>query len=273
MEGVLNRLGLGHRPAPDADGLARVYRAWCRSVSFDNVVKRIHLASGDPAPLPNGPPEAFFGTYLRHGTGGTCWPSSAGLYALLAGLGFDVRRGSAAMRDDVVGPIHTHGTLLVRLADVDDGGADHWVDTSMLTDRVLPLSPGEETAREDPLHPFRAEPVGPMWRIWWAHPFLPERVGCLLLADDVTAEHYQDRYEWSRGSSPFNAALYATRNTPAARITVAFGQRFERTVDGTTNRVLGDGERERILIEEFGYSEEIVAALPADDTTPLPSTS
>ena len=50
-----------------------------------------------------------------------------------------------------------------------------------------------------------------------------------------TAEHYLARYEASRGMSPFNTALYATRNTDDARVTLAFGQRFERRADGITS--------------------------------------
>jgi N-hydroxyarylamine O-acetyltransferase len=261
-EAVLTSLGFSVAPRPDLDGLNAIYDAWCRQVPFDNVIKRIHLASRNPAPLPNGEPEAFFASYLRHGTGGTCWPSSGGLHALLEAVGFDARRGSAAMRDDLSGPIHTHGTVLVRLDAI-----DYWVDTSMLTGHVFAVRPGEETRLEDPLHAVRVEPVGEMWRVWWTHPFLPETLGCLLLDDDVTGEHYLARYEWSRQMSPFNLSLHLTRNVDGARVTVAFDQRFRRTVEGVTSSPLGT-DRDRVLVEELGYSEEIVAALPADDPDP-----
>jgi N-hydroxyarylamine O-acetyltransferase len=261
-EAVLERLGFSDAPALDLEGLDAVYDAWSRHVPFDNVVKRIHLASGDPAPFPNGEPEAFFASFLHHGAGGTCWPSSGGLHALLEALGFDARRGSGAMRDDLSGPIHSHGTVLVRLE-----GETYWVDSSMLTGRVFAVRPGEATTLDDPLHAIRVEPVEESWRVWWTHPFLPEMLGCLLLDDDVTAEHYLARYEWSRTMSPFNLSLHTTRNTHDSRVTIAFDHRFDRTTDGVTTRVLGD-ERDRVLIEELGYSEEIVAALPADDPDP-----
>ena len=153
-EAVLERLGFSGEPKPDADGLAAVYEAWCDHVAFDNVVKRIHLASGSAAPIPNGPPEAFFASYLRHGSGGTCWPSSGALYALLSTLGFDARRSSGAMRDDLSGPIHSHGTVIVRI-----DGSEYWVDTSMLTRRVIPVQRGEEKTLDDPIHAARVEPV------------------------------------------------------------------------------------------------------------------
>ena len=41
--------------------------------------------------------------------------------------------------------------------------------------------------------------------------------------------------EWSRGMSPFNTAVYATRNDVDLRVTVAFGQRFERRAGGVTS--------------------------------------
>lgn len=261
-EVVLDRLGLGDRPAPDRAGLDRVYAAWCEHVRFDNLVKRIHLTSGSAAPIPNGPSDAFFAAWLREGTGGTCWPSSGGLHALLRELGFDARRGSGAMRDDLSGPIHTHGTVIVRVE-----GDEYWVDSSMLTQRVIPLLRGAETHLDDPIHHARVEPVGEQWRVWWTHPFLAEMLGCLLLDDDVTADHYLVRYEASRDLSPFNTSVYATRSRPDVRVTVAFGQRFERTASGVTSRPLG-ADRDRVLVEEFGYSESIVAQLPPDDPAP-----
>jgi arylamine N-acetyltransferase len=262
-DAALERLGLAARPDTDLVGLNEVYLAWCDRVSFDNVVKRIHLASGSAEPFPNGPADAFLTTWLREGTGGTCWPSSAGLHALLESLGFDARRGSAAMYDNLSGPIHTHGTVIVRI-----DGRDYWVDSSMLSEAVLPLVPREETRIEHPLHPLRAEPVDELWRVWWPHPSCDEQIGCLLLDDDVTAEHYLDRYEWSRGSSPFNAGLHATHNHDGALVTIAFGHRIERRPDGTTSRELDREARDRVLVEEFGYSESIVARLPDDDPPP-----
>jgi arylamine N-acetyltransferase len=258
-EATLQRLGLSDAPKPDLAGLNQVYGAWCEHVHFDNVVKRIHLASGSAEPIPNGPPEAFFASYLEHGTGGTCWGSSGALFALLDALGFDARRGSGAMRDDLSGPVHSHGTVLVRV-----DNTDYWVDSSMLTMRAFSTEHGID---DDPLHATRIEPADPLFRVWWTHPFLDEMLGCLLLEDDVTHEHYLARYEWSRGQSPFNAALYAVRSSADTRVTLAFGQRFERTVDGVSSRPLVD-DRCQVLTEEFGYSEAIVSRLPDDD--PLP---
>jgi N-hydroxyarylamine O-acetyltransferase len=233
-------------------------------VPFDNLVKRIHLASGTAARIANGPPEAFFDWWLRDGAGGTCWPSAGGLHALLVTLGFDARRGSAAMFDDRTGPIHTHGTTIARLV-----GADYWVDSSMLTNTPLPLLPHEATRHDDPVGPVWSEPADDLWRVWWTSSVTGEEIGCLLLDDDASAEHYLVRYEVSRDMSPFNTALHARRNIDDARISLVGDTRFERTAGGVTSSPLGD-DRDRILVEEFGYSEEIVAQLPPDETPPGP---
>ncbi|HTL84773.1 MAG TPA: arylamine N-acetyltransferase [Acidimicrobiia bacterium] len=268
-EKVLERLGIVERPDLDLVGLNATYLAWCRNVPFDNVVKRIHMASGDPAPIPNGTPEAFFASYLAHGTGGTCWPSANALHALLVTLGFDARRGSAAMADTISPgePQPTHGTTLVRIE-----GMDYWVDSSMLTDRVLPLTRGAPTSIPGPVHPLCAEPVNDLWRIWWEPGPEGAEMSCLLLDENATEAHYLARYEWSRGWSPFNLWVHAVTNRAWGRLTVTNGSRFERRAGGADKRELG-ADRERVLIEEFGYSEEIVTALPDDEQPPVPSTT
>jgi N-hydroxyarylamine O-acetyltransferase len=257
---VLERLGFRDAPSPDFDGLVALYGAWCNTVPFDNVVKRIHLATGSPAPLPNGEPEVFFDLYLRHGTSGTCWPSTLALYALVSTLGFDVRLGSASMHDDVAGRVHTHGTLLV-----DCDGRDYWVDTSMLSERPIPLQRGEETRLDHPFRPVRAEPVDDLWRIHWWRQAFPDEIGCLLLDDDVTIEHCLARYEASRKESPFNTALHTCTMRGGRGLAVAFGHRCEHDATGPRSAPLGD-DRTRVLVEEFGYSEEIVARMPPDET-------
>jgi N-hydroxyarylamine O-acetyltransferase len=264
-EAVLTKLGLDDRPDTDLAGLNDVYAAWCRRVPFDNIVKRIHLVSRSDDPFPNGPSEAFLRRWLRDGTGGTCWPSSAGLHAFLVALGFDARRGSAAMYDNLSGPIHTHGTTIVRV-----DGVDHWVDSSMLTYKALPLVAHESSRHDDPVSPVWAEPVDDLWRVWWTSAADGSEIGCLLLDDDASAEHYLVRYEASRGMSPFNTMLYATRNTDDARISLAMGRRFERGPESITSAPLAGDDRVKALIEEFGYSEAIVAQLPADEVPTSP---
>ena len=113
------------------------------------------------------------------------------------------------------------------------------------------------------MSPVRAQPVDDLWRIWWTGAIDGGDIGCLLLDDDVTAEHFLVRYEASRDMSPFNTRVYATHNTADARVTIGGTTRYERTAAGITSAELAD--RDRVLVEEFGFSEEIVAQLPPDD--------
>ena len=71
------------------------------------------------------------------------------------------------------------------------------------------------------------------------------------------------RYEWSRGVSPFNQTLYATRNAPDAVHTWAVGTVV--TLDATvpTHGCRGCGPC-RLLQATFGYSASIIERLPPD---------
>src|SRR6516225_2208064 len=92
VEHVLERLGQHKRPALDLVGLNQLYAAFCGNISFDNVQKRIWFAGPQTTPLPGGDPDEFFNNFLRHGTGGTCWPLNGAMYALAHALGFRARR-------------------------------------------------------------------------------------------------------------------------------------------------------------------------------------
>ena len=107
---VVEKLGFQAAPPPDLDGLRALYAAWCARVPFDNVRKMIALRTPG-APLPGTTAEDFFEGWLRDGAGGTCWPSSQALWALLSALGFEARRVVASMRDTGYG---SHGTVKVR---------------------------------------------------------------------------------------------------------------------------------------------------------------
>jgi N-hydroxyarylamine O-acetyltransferase len=262
-DAVLERLGFATPVTPDRAGLDALYLAWCRTVPFDNLVKRIDVVAGT-APFRNDRPDAFFDLWLAHGTGGTCWPSSRALGALLRTLGFDVRLGSAAMADDVAGPVHSHGTILARV-----DGELLWVDSSMLTDRPVPLVPGTATRLDHPVRPVRVEPVDDRWRVFWSSGSGTGEMGCLLLDPDVDGEHYSARYEWSRDWSPFNTAVFATRNRPGDVVTFWAGRRDVMAATGHhPGTPLAADERRSVLVDELGYSEAIVDALPADDPPP-----
>ena len=112
LDDVLNRLGFDHRPDADLGGLRDVYAAWCLSVPFDNIAKLIALRAPRGAPLPGMDAAEFFGRWLEHGVGGTCWITSNALCELLLALGFEARRVAGSMGDSgYLG----HGSVKVRL--------------------------------------------------------------------------------------------------------------------------------------------------------------
>lgn len=255
IERVFARLGFGSVPKPDRAGLEALYATWCRTVPFDNLRKRIALASGKPDPLPGGLPEDFLAAFLEHGTGGTCWPSSNGLHALVAACGFDVRRISASMfdRND-----HNHGSLIVRL-----DGAEWMVDSSIENDLPIRLARGVAGAIDDPVHPIRVEPVGDGFRVHWGMAQNANTIPCRLMQDPVDEAFYLERYEISRGYSVFNNALYARRNFPGRLVSFVGNTRHEKTAAGVASRALAPEELERALVGELGLSEAIVARLRA----------
>jgi hypothetical protein len=85
-----------------------------------------------------------------------------------------------------------------------------------------------------------------------------------LLDDDVSAAHCRERYEASRAMSPFNKTLHATTLRDGRSVTIAKGERWQRDADDNHHAPL-DGDRNRVLVDEFGYSEEIVERLPAGE--------
>ena len=251
---VLERLGVSN-PSRDLNGLERLYRAWCRGVPFDNVRKRLALREGTPEPLPGGTAEDFFASWLAHGTGGTCWPTSNALYVLLRDCGFAARRISACMRGT---DVHNHGSIIVRL-----DGDDYLVDSSILCESVLPLRPAKRLELDDAVHPIVVEPVDGSFCIWWGFSMSTETLPCRLLSDPVDHRFYLERYEVSRQMSPFNDMLYARRNFDGRLISYVGNTRFEKTPAGVTARELGQAELAESLVAELGLSPAIVRELNA----------
>ncbi len=250
---VFARLGFSSPPRPDRAGLEALYLAWCRHVPFDNLRKRIALANGGSDPLPGGLPGDFLTAWLEHGTGGTCWPSSNGLHALVSACGFDVRRISGSMfdRND-----HNHGSLVVRL-----DGREWIVDSSIENDVPIPLERGVVRTIDDPVHPIRVEPAGESFRIHWGMAQNSDTLPCRLMQDPVDEAFYLERYEISRGYSVFNTALYARKNFAGRLVSFTGRTRHEKTAAGVTSRELSPPEVRRALVGELGFSPEIVSEL------------
>jgi arylamine N-acetyltransferase len=246
---VLAPLGLDPAPPADLDGLRAVYGAWCAHVPFDNVRKMIALRSGG-VPLPGGDAADFLERWLAHGCGGTCWPGSGALHALLRALGFDARRVAGSMRD--VGVVN-HGSVKVAV-----DGRDWLVDSSMLGNEPLPLGP-ELWATRDPVFHAEVEPDGGTHVVWFDVP--PHDDGgfpCRLLLDPVDDAFCRATYERSRDGSPFNQRLYARRNLPGAMVVLRGPTRFHKTARGVERRELARDEVAAALREEIGLSAALV---------------
>jgi N-hydroxyarylamine O-acetyltransferase len=253
LERVLTRFGFSRAPAPTRASLVEVYRAWCRNVPFDNVRKRIALQRGDAGGLPGGTADDFFTAWLGHGPGGTCWPTSNGLYTLLRSLGFAARRISASMQD--MG-MPNHGSVIVAVE-----GQDHLVDSSILCEVPLPLRHDETFEITDPVHPIRIEPAGDLWLLWWGFTMSTDLMACRLLEDPVDLPFYLKRYEISREMSPFNASLYARRNRDGELVSFVGRTRFSKTAAGVTSQELSESQLAEALVADLGLSGEQVAEL------------
>ena len=86
---------------------------------------------------------------------------------------------------------------------------------------------------------------------------------CGLLQDPVDHPFYLERYELTRSpdKSPFNAFLYASRNTGDAVLAYVGRTRIWKRDDDIEQTELAADALERSLVEDLDLSEEIVAQL------------
>ncbi len=265
VERVLPALGFSSRPEPTLSSLRAIYAAWGRSVPFDNARKLIHLHRQDAAPLPGTAAEDFLEAWLRHRAGGTCWAGANAFHAVLTALGFDAERVVATMMAAPNLPPN-HGSVRVHVE-----GGEHLVDTSMLTGEPLRLDGASEITVPHPAWGVRGETRDGKWHIRWRPLLRTEGFDCRLESFGADHGEYRDRHEITRGWSPFNFQLSARINRGDTVMGVAMGNAVVLHADGTAEqRPIDDTERRRILIEDFGMSEELVFQLPADRPTPPP---
>ena len=261
VERILARLGLRQRPTLDLEGLNQLYAAFCGKIAFDNVQKRIWFAGPQRTPLPGGDPNEFFNNFLRHGTGGTCWPLNGAMYALARALGFHARRivGSVIVEGYPQGA--NHGSVLVDLE-----GISYLVDAWMASFKVLPLVPGKPASTGEGIHDIRAVPTEfgfeilsiPGFDREHPLPFRPEPE-----YDPVSHAFFLARADRTRTVGFFNDVLFISRHFPDSILTIGRKSKFHVAADGTLTRTKPtEAERRKALIEEFGLSEEIVDAIP-----------
>jgi len=158
-----------------------------------------------------------------------------------------------------------HGTVMV---DFDE--KRYLVDCSML--HVEPLLLSEEaTEVAHPAWGLRCERREGSWHISWRPLHKLDGFECRI--ERIGADHgeFAERYEATRGWSPFNYELSARANRGDVVKGAAFGHRVTLRADGSVERVaISHEERVRLLVDEIGMSEEITSRLPPDVPTPPP---
>jgi arylamine N-acetyltransferase len=264
-ERVLEKLGFNTIPDATLECLHSIYGAWCQRVPFDNVRKVIHVQGGNAGPLPGNTPQDYFEAWLKYGTGGTCWSGAGSLCSLLVSIGFVAERGIGTML--VVPDVPpNHGTVLVTL------GQDRYlVDCSMLFGEPLRLDEQSGTCIAHPAWSVRCSRRDGKWFVAWRPLHKVEGFECRIERFGATHPEYQNCYEQTRGWSPFNYEVTARSNREDRVIGVAFGKSVSLDNDGTVRQApVSKSERNRILVDDIGISEEIVARLPDDKPTPPP---
>lgn len=268
LERILERLQIPHLSEISPETLKIVYGQWCHKVPFDNVQKLIHVRHQKPGPLPGTYPVEYFESWLTHGTGGTCWAGSTALHALLTALGFQAERGLGTM---LIAPDipPNHGTVRVRFGD-----EFFLVDSSILHKEPFPLKPNLTTQVNHPAWGGTCNWRNDRWQLHWRPLHMTDGFECRFEGFGFEADEFVRRYEQTRVWSPFNYQLYSRINRGNEVIGTAFGNSVALKANGlVVARQVGDQERIRILIEDFGMSEEIVSQLPADVATPPPPNS
>jgi len=263
LEQVIAKLGLEQPPALDLAGLNTVYAAACQRIPFDNIQKRIWFSTDRSRPVTGGDPAEFFKNWVRHGTGGTCWPTSGALYALARALGFRARRiaGSVIVPDYPRGA--NHGSVLVTL-----DGTDYVFDLTFGSFIVVRLKPGEAASTETGLHSVEVRPMPNgghelSFFIGWtttALTFYPESEH-----DPVDHAFFLARYDRASRVGFFNDTLLFRRRFIDSIVTIGRGKKLVIRSDGTLVKTdLTLAQRNESLIQEMGLSEEVIARIPPD---------
>ena len=275
VERVLSRLGLAEDPTLDLDDLNRFFAAYCGAISFDNVRKRIWCAGDRSEQMPGADAEDFFENWLRHGTGGTCWPLNGALWALVGALGYPVRgHAGTILTEELKRQAVTyanHGSVIVTLE-----GIDYLVDANIGSFAVMPLVAGSAASTGDGIHDIEAVPRGDSFDVVFlagSNRDEPLTFQMRPEHDPVGPSFFRERYDESRDNdiSPFNAALYVTRRFPDSIVTIGCMNKLVVDSEGVLTSIeVTEEERRQALIEELHFSEEIVAAIPPDLDEPNP---
>jgi len=161
-----------------------------------------------------------------------------------------------------------HGTVIV-----DFGAERYLVDSAILHGEPLLLDPEAETSVAHPAWGVRCgRREDGRWRVAWRALNKLDGFECRLERFGAEQTEYEMLYEKTRGWSPFNYELTVRVNRGERVVGASFGHKVSLEADGSVrdSTLSSSVERDRLLIEEIGMSEEIVRQLPPDIPTPPP---
>lgn len=263
VDAVVEQLGLSGAPAADRAGLERIYAAWCQSVPFDNVLKRLWLEERWPGRLPGSTPVDFFRDWLEYRTGGTCWAGNGALFALLRELGFRVALGAATMLPSPDTPGPNHGTVVVSL---DEGR--FVADASILSGAPLRLpEPGEAPPPPGALPAMQVVDGRPA--IVWRSVRAPEGFPCRIERIGLGEEEWDALHQHTGAWSPFNYATSARLNRGDEAVGYGAGQIYRIAPAGHVAAEPVDRPAMiRFLVDVLHIDGGVAGRLPADRPVP-----
>ena len=257
VEKVIERFGFSSMPDPTLETLSKVYKAWSRSVGYDNVQKRVYFANGGKGPFPVADPNDFAEAFLKHNTGGSCWVVAEAYFGILHHIGFDVRRIAGRMlgTPDPMKP--NHGSVLVTI-----DGQDYVADPSMCGEEAVALIDGQATSASSKAHGIWSPGDG---RYWWKPGHSRTPIENVIEHDNCSYAFFLERYEMTKQFSLFNDVLYARVNDDDGILTIGRGNLIRVDNEGEmTAQPLALDEIKEVLINRMGMSEEIVSQIPPD---------
>ncbi len=264
VERICAKLSADESAKPSLDSLSQIYKNWCLRVPFDNIQKRIWISKGGTGVAPEMDPNQFFQNWLQHGTGGTCWPTSNALMSLLKTLGYSVQSIVGTMMVPNAREIN-HTSILCRLE-----GQDYLVDTSLATIEPMPLKNNFTLRESSPIFKINLQISDNAYDVFWMVPHkrdAPIAFHFQKPSEPIGCDFLQNRYaQMSKGEGIFNDGLYARRRLENSILLI---NRTKKTSIDSENQVIQEDistpqRRKQILVTEFGISEELSAALPAD---------
>jgi N-acetyltransferase len=245
LDDVLDALELPHDP-PSLPFLERLFSRFNARVPFESASKIVRNADvSDPDGKPRAP-DVFWGDFLEHGTGGTCFARVAAFGALLSDLGFPTRKALGKVEKDF-----DHAALFVSA-----GGSEWIADVGFPLPALVPAGGGEVDG-ETAIIVAAPGPRGVAVRFLSGVPEGPRRLEVFreAVSDDEFLAQWRKTF---RPDSRFLSAV-ALRRQEGPRV-IAFARGEVRVDDRHSRaRIPLVAGRPRRLAELFGVDGDVLA--------------